>query len=105
MSNNIKEFPKGNYGVEFIGPFLPETKVVVDGCKVPYLSVIDHGDSVDLICDNRLGMQTVPKEEAQKWLSFIANCMAVAAGYSCHGLNSVRKPNPFKMQISEIEIE
>jgi hypothetical protein len=74
------------YGVKFIGPFQPEYKITVDGYRVPYLTALSSGDNVLLCLDERYILE-VNKEEASKWLPFLANAMAVAAGYSCHGEN------------------
>lgn len=96
---SVTEFKKGNYGTEFVGPFKPEWRVTVDGYKLPHITAVDLGDSVALSCDNRFGMAVVPKQEAEKWLWFIANCMAVAAGYSCFGENSIKDPNPYAVRV------
>lgn len=71
------------YGVEFIGPFVAEHRVVVDGRRLPHLSAIpsEDGSMISLCLDHRYIIDGTP-EEVAKWAAFIANCMAVAAGYS-----------------------
>jgi hypothetical protein len=88
------------YNVEFVGPFVEEWKITHDGYRVPYLSAIRHSGvnegTVSLSLDERFLIDATD-DEARKWIPFIANCMAVAAGYSCFGENSVKDPNPFKV--------
>jgi len=104
MGNNVVEFPKGTYGTELVGPFLPKWKVVSYGHAVPNLSATmqPDGQNAWLILDERFMIEG-PIEEIQKWVPFIANCMAVAAGYSCHGENS-REVNPYKVKVSSLEV-
>ena len=95
----------GKYGTRFIGPFHPVDKVTVDGFRVPYLTAIRKSGANDgtviLSLDERFLLE-VDQSEAEKWIPFLANAMAVAAGYSCHGENSVKDPNPFRVKVSEI---
>lgn len=91
------------YGVEMVGPFTPEYKVAVNGYVVPHLTaVLIEGteDQWNLICDGRFMMQA-PDHEVRRWLWFIANAMAVAAGYSSHGEHSC-VPNPYRVQMSGV---
>lgn len=78
--------------------------ITVDGFAVPCLKVSElHGANeglFNLIVDGRLSV-TVEKDELEKWAWFVANAMAVAAGYSSHGANSC-VPNPYKVRVLEI---
>lgn len=86
------------YGVEFIGPFVPEHRVVCDGFAVPYLTVHPREDGTVRLCLDGRFLIEATGEEARKWIWFIANAMAVSAGYSCFGDNSVKDPNPFQVR-------
>lgn len=71
------------YGVTFVGPFQPEHRVIVEGRCIPHLSAIpiNDGASILLSLDHRFIIEGTP-EEVAKWAHFIANAMAVAAGFS-----------------------
>lgn len=103
--SNVTDFPPPStplYGVDFIGPFEPEWKVTSRGYLVPQLKATVHQNgTVTLILDDRMVIDG-PADEVRKWVSFIADAMAVAAGYSCHGENS-RQPNPYKVGLSKID--
>lgn len=81
-----------DYGTEFIGPMVPEWKVVSGGYKVPFITARlnpEQEHEVLLVLDGRFGI-TGTREEVQKWVPFLADAMAVAAGYSCFGEQSVK---------------
>lgn len=42
-----------------------------------------------LLLDDRFGI-TVPEKEIERWASFLADAMAISAGYTSHGKNSRR---------------
>ena len=90
------------YGVDLVGPLAtaPRYVPVVDGFKVPYLEVRECLDGWEVICDGRHCIPHLKLEEVQRWLPFIANAMAVAAGYPCHG--SREKMHPFGCRVSSI---
>ncbi|HEX8082420.1 MAG TPA: hypothetical protein VF557_19590 [Jatrophihabitans sp.] len=70
-------------GVEIIGPFKSHA-VVVNGYRVPYLDACPtEGGKVLLTLDNRY-MIEVPVSDLDWLVQFIANCLAVGAGYTCH---------------------
>lgn len=101
---NIPDGVGPAYGVELVGPFVAEWKVTCNGYRVPNLSAIpfeaeDGTDMVNLCLDERFLIEAT-KYEAQKWIPFIANCMAVAAGYSAFGENSRHNPNPFQVKMT-----
>lgn len=98
------------YGVEAVGPFIrDEYDLTVDGYQVPYIqaSKLETGDyQWTLRLDRRYAIDCTDLE-MRKWLWFIADAMAVAAGYSSHGRHC--KPlNPFKHRmigITSVETE
>lgn len=88
--------------VSFIGPFVEEWKVSLDGYEVPNLTAIVREDgNVMLSLDHRYGMEGTP-EECAKWIWFVATAMAIGAGYSSFGENSTKDWNPYKKGLSGI---
>lgn len=68
--------------IEYVGPF-DTTHVVIDGRRVPFLTGTHMADRVSLTLDDRFGLDlTVAQAEAV--VPFIANCIAVGLGYTCH---------------------
>lgn len=88
---------------EIIGPF-QQYRASHCGYEVPYISTYPTADGkLHVVVDNRFGTHLpVTKDELDNWMPILANAMAVAAGYSSHGENSVR-PNPFKVGMSRID--
>lgn len=86
MSIISKDTPPG-MGVEIHGPFAPESYLTLDGYRVPHLTVNPCQDGrFDISVDNRFCLhEAVTAQELDNWLPILANAMAVAAGYSCHG--------------------
>jgi hypothetical protein len=79
--------------VEFVGPF-NRWDLVVDGRKIAYLEGRPHGDGqVLFILDGRYGMD-VDVAEAERWAPFLAECIAVAAGYTSHPSSDKDAPRP-----------
>jgi hypothetical protein len=69
--------------LEFIGPF-EQHSVLLYGREVPYLDGAPaDGGRVHLMLDKRYGLE-LTVEEAERVVPFIADCIAVAAGYACH---------------------
>ena len=69
--------------VELVGPFEAH-EIVIGGRVVPYLQASPGPDGgVHVNLDRRLGVD-LSADEAQRILPFIADCIAVAAGYTCH---------------------
>jgi Transposase DDE domain len=82
------------FRVSFPGPFTRH-EVVVDGWSVPHLHAHptgDHDESVMLVIDNRLAM-TVSVEEAERFVPFLADAVAVALGYTAHPRGDEEQPN------------
>ena len=83
---------------------LPEQRtrcVTVGGYSVPSITVheIEATGQWNVMCGGRVCVLAEDMEEVVRWLPFIANMQAVAAGYSCHGENSIHRPNPHKVQV------
>jgi hypothetical protein len=78
-------------------------QVTVDGFAVPNIEAreTDNGTQCHIALDGRFGA-VIPAEHAQEVIWLLANALAIGAGYSCHGENSV-KANPFKVRVSEID--
>lgn len=69
--------------VQFVGPFT-EHRVVIDGWEVPLINAhpTENGD-VMIVIDQRLG-ETFTRDEAQRFVPFLADAIAVALGYGAH---------------------
>lgn len=83
--------------VEFVGPF-EHHDVVVNGWRVPLLTAAPmNGGKVALSLDRRTSVD-MTVEEAERLMPFIADCIAVALGYTAHpgcdGLDEPRRSHP-----------
>lgn len=81
------------FRVNFPGPF-SQHEVCVDGWKVPFLHAHPGGEAdenVMLVLDDRLAL-TVSVEEAERFVPFLADCIAVALGYPCHPDEDAEQP-------------
>lgn len=78
-----------------------ERRVTVGDFMVPRLSVreIEATGQWNVIYDGRFCALAEDLEELNRWLPLLANVQAVANGYSCHGENSVYRPNPHKVRV------
>lgn len=86
---------------------LPERTVremTLGGYLVPRVTVqeIAATGQWNVIYDGRFCVLAEDLDEVNRWLPLIANVQAVAGGYSCHGENSVYRPNPHKVRVMEI---
>ncbi|RZO83015.1 MAG: hypothetical protein EVA65_15860 [Oceanococcus sp.] len=71
-------------------------RLVIDGYEVPMIRLQPRDDGKwALSLDERFGIDAT-EEELDRWGWFVANAMAIAAGWSCHGENSTT-PNPYKV--------
>ena len=69
--------------VELVGPFKSHA-VTVNGYRVPFLDACPvSGGRVSLLLDGRYGLM-VDVADLDRVVEFIANCIAVASGYTCH---------------------
>jgi hypothetical protein len=75
-------FARQPSGLDFPGPFQVH-EVVLHGHTVPFLRASPAPDGVSLTLDRRLGLD-LTAEEAERVIPFIADCIAVAMGYTCH---------------------
>jgi hypothetical protein len=73
--------------LEIIGPF-DDYRVTVNGYRVPHLNAVRHDGLISLELDERFACDIPDDERALPIIDFVANAMAVAAGYSCFGENS-----------------
>ena len=86
------------FDVSFPGPFTHH-EVVVNGWSVPFLAAQPTGsndESVMLILDQRIAI-TVSVEEAERFVPFLADAVAVALGYTAHPRTDeqpTRNPQP-----------
>lgn len=79
----LEDLPTSN-AVEFIGPFQHHA-VQVHGCVVPFLTAQPlPGGKVNLVLDDRYVLWDLPLADAERVVPFIADCIAVAQGYTCH---------------------
>lgn len=96
------------YGVKIIGPFVEEYKLTIKDFEVPHLKATSAGEGYwNLFISGGPSMIQCSDDELRKWIGFIADAMAVAAGYSSHGEHSGRV-NPYKRRllgISSIETD
>ena len=81
------------FRVSFPGPFTRH-EVVVNGWSVPLLHSQPTGEndeSVMLVIDNRLAA-TFSVEEAERFVPFLADAIAVALGYTAHPDEDTEQP-------------
>jgi hypothetical protein len=96
------------FRVTFPGPFSSH-QVVVDGWTVPLLHAHpcgEHDASVMLVIDNRLAA-TFSVDEAERFVPFLADAIAVALGYTCHPNQDavpplVKQPQPCPVRMNTI---
>ena len=104
MSAELDELEQGRFRVSFPGPFT-QHEVVVDGWSIPFLHAHprgDHDESVMLVLDNRLAA-TFSVEEAERFVPFLADAIAIALGYTAHPRTDEEpswkpQPRPMRMQ-------
>src|SRR4051812_40291892 len=86
------DFPAAS-AVDFVGPFQSH-EVVVNGFKVPFLTAsLPPGGTVHLTLDHRYGLD-LSVQDADRVVQFIADCIAVAMGYTCHPQQGWEGPLP-----------
>ena len=96
------------FRVNFPGPF-SQHDVTVDGWKVPLVHAHpggEHDETVTLVLDNRIAL-TLSVEEAERFVPFLADSIAVALGYTCHPNEDteqplVRQPQPRPVRANSI---
>lgn len=95
----VVDFPVQKPPEFVVGPFT-ESRVVIEGRNIPYLTAKKVGeDRVELIVDRRWSATFATADAYQvAWL--MANAMAVASGYPWLGADS--KQMPFAPKVFEI---
>jgi hypothetical protein len=79
--------------VVFVGPFEGHD-VVVEGRQVPFLQAAPaDGGIVDLTLDRRIGLR-LTVAEAERFVPFLADAIAVGLGYTSHPDAERDGPNP-----------
>ena len=81
------------FRVTFPGPFTRH-EVVVDGWTVPLIHAHPCGENdenIMLVIDNRLAA-TFSVDEAERFVPFLADAIAVALGYTSHPNEDVEPP-------------
>lgn len=81
------------------GKFRDGWSVVVEGRQIPRLVLRDHGDHVSFSLDGRFRLD-VPRELAHPVASFVANAMAIGAGYPWFGADT--KDRPFAPRLTQL---
>jgi hypothetical protein len=82
-------------------PRFPHHEVMVDGRLIPNLECRRDGDTITFLLDRRFALD-VPIDLAIPVASFVANAMAIGAGYPWHGAES--KSAPFAMKCMEASV-
>lgn len=82
----------------------PDHQVTIDGFAVPRVEVAEDAATGKwhVTYDGRFGIVAESLEELQRWLWIVATAQAVGKGYSCHGENSVYRPNSHKVRVGQI---
>jgi hypothetical protein len=65
---------------DMIGPKPIGNSVIVEGHIIPNMTMIDRGDIVEFVIDNRMGFE-FPRECAYTAACFAATAMAIGAGH------------------------
>ena len=86
-----------------VGPFGEYYRVRVGNFEVPYIEAHKTKDGWSLTLDHRFGVD-MSDDELQRFMWWIANAMAIAAGYTSFGENS-KPSNPFKTQLVGLNID
>ena len=93
---------------QIVGPFR-SYRVIVGGRRVPFLEALPvNGGKISLLLDGRYGLD-VPVADADAFIPWIADAIAIAMGYNCHpsaGKEPVRAdPFPADHAIDWIETD
>jgi hypothetical protein len=75
--------PQPSDGYEIVGPF-KRYEVHVGGRRVPFLQAFPaNGGKISLLLDDRYGLD-VSVADAEAFIPWIADAVAIAMGYTCH---------------------
>ena len=94
-ANNDEKFLISN--VEIHGPFQEYFMVTIEGYMVPYIKIRKLSDSIELSLDDRFCV-TIKNDDADAILWFIANAMAISAGFTSFGEHS-KRAEPFRRRL------
>lgn len=102
MTDNIEQFPSAPDMIKAMtGPCPTGCAVIIEGRVIPRLTMIDEGESVCLILDERLSI-TVPRDVAYQAAWLAASALAVGMGYSHIGAQNKDRPfAPLAAQLGE----
>lgn len=92
--------------VRTIGPFVDTYRLVVDGSRVPYTEIRPSNPKLTewhITVDGRFGID-VDSERLTEFGWFLANAMAVAAGWTCHG-DAAERINPHNRVVHELSAD
>jgi hypothetical protein len=103
MTDNIVKLPDPPKPPEWmIGPF-EEWRVVIEGREIPKLQARkfeSRPGTVSFLLDHRFGLD-VPEELAYQVAWYVANAMAIGAGYAYLGADE--KFKPFAVKLNAID--
>lgn len=90
--------------IEILPRRLSGSEVTIEGYQVPRVEVAEDAATGrwNVTYDGRFGVVAESLEELHRWLWIVAQAQAVGAGYSCHGENSVFRPNPHRVRVRQI---
>lgn len=86
--------------MEILGP-ITSHRVIVGGRQVPFLNAAPvNGGKVYLSLDDRYGLD-LAVADADRVIEFIADCVAVALGYTCHPRDDIEPLvlHPFRRHV------
>lgn len=88
--------------MEIIGPF-QDYRVTINGYRVPRLRAVRVNGMISLTLDERFGLDIPDDERALPIIEFMAQAMAIGAGYSCFGENS-QEVNLYKCRLTGLNL-
>lgn len=101
--DNLPDFEGPHWGTTIIPPRNPGKTLASQGYLIPYIEVRLHQGTEDdwsIILDKRFSYGPFTELEIKKLAPLLANAMAIAAGYACHG--SDRRLNPYNVMAMPI---
>lgn len=95
--SDVVTFPSPPSAPSIVGPERRGHAVIVEGRAIPKLHCHERGEEVELILDERFSL-SLPKAMAHQIASFVANALAIGAGYSHSGAST--KDRPFAPEVA-----
>jgi hypothetical protein len=99
--DNVTDFPNHEQP-EWHFPILADEDVVIEGRKIHRLTARTEGENIALILDGRFSI-SVPEERGIDVAWFVANALAIGAGYSDLTGEHELPLNPRTMQFGWVE--